>query len=243
VYKTKEIATLVSVHPNTVRIYEEWGFISSVPRQANGYRIYSDLHLFQLKVARTLFRCEIVQGDIRKRARDIVYACGKEDFLLARALTVEYLSHLQREYEHALAAVAVVERWLKQEPLKRTLAYSRNEIAKLLAITPEALRNWERNDLIRVPRETNGYRVYREPELEQLKVIRSLRSSHYSITAILRLLTQIEQPSPDVFRILNSPTAQEDIVTVTDRLGQSLLEAIDRTKATLALFDENATLL
>ena len=73
-YKTKEIAALVGVHPNTVRIYEEWGFISPVPRQANGYRIYSDIHLFQLKVARTLFRCEIVQGDLRKRARAIVYA-------------------------------------------------------------------------------------------------------------------------------------------------------------------------
>jgi len=46
-----------------------------------------------------------------------------------------------------------------------------------------------------------------------------------------------------VFRILNTPTAQEDIVTVTDPLGQSLLEAIDGTKATPALFDENTTLL
>lgn len=242
-YKTKEIAQLVNVHPNTVRIYEKWGFISPVPRQVNGYRIYSDVHLFQLKVARTLFQCEIVQGNIRKRARDIVYACGKEDFLLAKKLTEDYLTHLQREYEHSLAAIEVVERWLKQEPMKRTQVYSRKEIAKLLAITPEALRNWERNGLIQVPREANGYRVYGEPELEQLKVIRSLRSSHYSINAILRLLTQIEQPRPDVFRILNTPMAQEDIVTVTDRLGKSLLEAIDGTKETLVLIDENVTLL
>jgi len=170
VYKTKEMAKLVSVHPNTVRIYEKWGFISPVPRQVNGYRKYSELHLFQLKVARTLFQCEIVQSNIRKRARDIVYACGREEFLLARALTVDYLSHLQREYEHSLAAVAVVERWLKQELMKRTQVYSRKEIANLLAITPEALRNWERNGLMRVPREANGSRAYGEPELEQLKV-------------------------------------------------------------------------
>lgn len=242
-YKTKEIAELVNVHPNTVRIYEKWGFISPVPRQVNGYRIYSEVHLFQLKVARTLFQCEIVQGNIRKRARDIVYACGKEDFLLARSLTEDYLSHLQREYEQSLAAVAVVERWLQQAPIKRTQVYSRKEMAKLLAITPEALRNWERNGLIRVSREANGSRAYGEPELELLKVIRSLRSSHYSINSILRLLIQIDQPSPDVFRILNTPMAEEDIVTVTDRIGKSLLEAIDGTKETLVLIDENATLL
>lgn len=241
-YKTKEIAELVNVHPNTVRIYEKWGFISPVPRQINGYRIYSEVHLFQLKVARTLFQCEIVQGNIRKRARDIVYACGKENFLLARSLTEDYLSHLQREYEHSLAAVAVVERWLQQAPIKRTHVYSHKEVAKLLAITPEALRNWERNGLILV-RKANGSRAYGEPELERLKVIRSLRSSHYSINSILRLLTQIDQPSPDVFRILNTPMAQEDIVTVTDRIGKSLLEAIEGTIKTLVLIDENATLL
>ena len=37
--------------------------------------------------------------------------------------------------------------------------------------------------------------------------------------------------------------AQEDIVTVTDRIGKSLLEAIEGTIETLVLIDENATLL
>lgn len=238
VYKTKEIATLADVHPNTVRIYEDWGFISPVPRRENGYRNYSIVHLFQLQVARTLFKCEIVQGGIRKRAREIVYACGREEFDVAQSLAETYLTHLQREYEYSLAAIAVVERWLHQEPLKRTSAYSRKEAAALLSITPETLRNWERNGLISVPRESRGYRVYGEPELERLKVIRTLRGSHYSINAILRLLTQIEQPSPDVFCLLNTPSEQDDIVTVTDRIGKSLLEAIEGVRQALVLFEE-----
>jgi len=241
VYKTKEIATLVGVHPNTVRIYEEWCFISPVPRQANGYRIYSDIHLFQLMVARTLFRCEIVQGDIRKRARAIVYTCGQENFAKAEELTIDYLTNLEREYVHALSATKVVEKWLREDPTVSTRTYSRTEVALLLDITSEAVRNWERNGLITVPRLDNGYRAYGERELEQLRVIRSLRSAHYSINAILRLLKQIQQPSPDIFAILNTPTDEEDIVSVTDQLGKSLLDAIAGAKDTLALFHDKTT--
>lgn len=237
-YKTKEIAALVGIHPNTVRIYEDWGFISPVPRQANGYRIYSDIHLFQLKVARTLFRCEIVQGDIRKRARAIVYACGKEEFTKAKKLTREYLTSLEREYVHALSATKVVEKWLRESPAVSKHTYSQKEVAMLLDVTSEAVRNWERNGLITVPRLDNGNRAYGERELEQLQVIRSLRSAHYSINAILRLLNQIQQPSPDIVAILNTPTDGEDIVSVTDQLGKSLLDAITDAKSTLALFHE-----
>lgn len=240
-YKTKEIAAYVGIHPNTVRIYEEWGFISPVPRQANGYRIYSNTHLFQLKVARTLFRCEIVQGDFRKKARAIVYACGKENFMKAKQLTIEYLANLEREYIHALSATKVVEKWLREDPTVSARTYSRKEVAQLLDITSEAVRNWERNGLITVPRLDNGDRAYGERELEQLRVIRGLRSAHYSINAILRLLKQIQQPSPDIVAILNTPTDEEDIVSVTDQLGKSLLDAIADAKDTLALFHEKTT--
>lgn len=237
-YKTKEIAALVGLHPNTVRIYEEWGFISPVPRQKNGYRVYSDTHLFQLKIARTLFRCEIVQGNIRKMARDIVYACGKEDFMKAEHLTINHLANLEREFRHALAATKIVEKWLNEESTISSRTYSRKEVALLLDSTPEAVRNWERNGLITVPRLDNGKRLYGEKELEQLRVIRSLRSAHYSINAILRLLKQIQQPSLDIVAILNTPTEEEDIVSVTDQLGKSLLDAIADAKHALALLCE-----
>lgn len=241
VYKTKEIAALVGIHPNTVRIYEEWGFISPVPRQANSYRIYSEIHLFQLKVARKLFRSEIVQGNIRNKARTIVYACGKENFAKAEELTIDYLYNLEREYAHALSATKVVEKWLREEPTFSTRTYSRKEVALLLDSTSESIRNWERNGLITVPRLDNGNRSYGERELEQLRVIRSLRSAHYSINAILRLLKQIQQPRPDIVVILNTPTDEEDIVSVADQLGKSILEAIADAKETLTLFHEKTT--
>lgn len=70
-------------------------------------------------------------------------------------------------------------------------------------------------------------RAYGEIELEQLRVIRSLRSAHYSINAISA--------------ILNTPTDEEYIVSVTDQLGKSLLDAIADAKDTLTLFQEKTT--
>lgn len=240
-YKTKEIATLVGVHPNTVRVYEDWSFISPVPRQENGYRIYSEIHLFQLKVARKLFRCEIVQGNLRNKAREIVYACGKEDFKMAEELTLSYLYNLENHYAHAISATKVVEKWLREEITVSKRTYSRKEVALLLDTTSESIRNWERNGLITIPRLENGYRSYGGKELDRLRVIRSLRSAHYSINAILRLLKQIHQSSSDVVVILNTPTDGEDIVSAADQLSKSLLNAIADVKETLALFYQNAT--
>lgn len=115
---------------------------------------------------------------------------------------------------------------------------SRKEVALLLDATTETVRNWERNGLITVPRMNNGNRAYGERELEQLRVIRTLRSAHYSINAILRPLKQIHQPRSDIFTILNTPTDEEDIVSITDQLGKSLLEAITDAKTTLALYHD-----
>lgn len=38
---TKMIADYANGHVNTVRLYEQWGYISLVPRAANGYRQYT----------------------------------------------------------------------------------------------------------------------------------------------------------------------------------------------------------
>lgn len=227
-YLTTEIAKLVNVHPNTVRIYEKWGYISPVPRASNGYRIFSELHLFQLQVARIAFRCEIVQGNIRSKVRAIVRASGKEDFKLAYQLSQDYLLHLEKQYARALEAIGLVEQLLSGKKSLSTLTYSRKEVAKELEVTSEVVRNWERNGLLIVPRLANGYRAYTMNEINRMKIIRTLRSAHYSMNSILRLLNQADQSKVlDVKEVLNTPDEHEDIITVTDRLTHSLEEAIE----------------
>ncbi|GGH36196.1 MerR family transcriptional regulator [Paenibacillus segetis] len=244
-YKTKEIAEMVGVHPNTVRIYEEWRYISSVPRGENGYRIYSDLHLFQLKMARVAFRCEIVQGLIRAKARAIVEASGKEDFIQALEYAQSYLSHLQKEYNRALEAIELSEQWMGGIKSISTGTYTRKEVAQILDLSPEIVRNWERNGLITVPRLSNGSRVYTENEIKRLKIIRTLRAAHYSMSAILRLMNQAEKMSGTDFnikKVLDTPEDHEDIISVTDRLIYSLEQAIESANELILLLREKLNL-
>lgn len=235
-YRTSEIAQLVHIHPNTVRIYEEWGYISPVPRTSNGYRVFSELHLFQLQVIRTAFRCEIVQGQIREKARAIVRASGQENFKLALDLAQNYLAHLEKEYSRALEAIELVEQWLNGKEASTTVTYTRKEVAELLEVSPDIVRNWERNGLFTVPRLANGYRVYTEKEMIRMKIIRTLRAAHYSMSAILRLLNTAEQSKQvDVKQVLDTPSDHEDIVSVTDQLIFSLEEAIQSAKEVVGL--------
>lgn len=241
-YQTTEIAKLVNIHPNTVRIYEEWGYISPVPREHNGYRIFSELHLYQLQVARTALRCEICQGNIRAKARAIVKESGKERFLEAHALALDYLAHLEREYTRAIEAIHLVEEWLSGKEALSSHTYSRNEAAQKLDVTSEVIRNWERNGLLIVPRLSNGYRAYTENEINRMKIIRTLRNAHYSMSAILRLFNQVEQSTElNVKEVLDTPGDHEDIITVTDRLTHSLEEAIDSAHALINLLNSSIT--
>ncbi|GGF98015.1 MerR family transcriptional regulator [Paenibacillus albidus] len=235
-YSTKEIASLVNVHPNTIRIYEEWKYISPVPRAKNGYRKFSELHLFQLKIARTAFHCEIVQGHIRAKARAIVEASGKGDFSTALNLAHDYLAHLEKEYQQALEAIRLVEKWISGTEILSDQTYTRIEAAELLKVSSEIVRNWERNDLLTVPRLPNGHRIYTEKEIHRMKIIRTLRNAHYSMNAILRLLNRAEQSKElSVQEILDTPGENEDIVTVTDRLIHSLEEGIQQAKEVIQL--------
>lgn len=38
-YSTGQIAKIVGMHSNTVRMYEEWGLIHKPERKKNGYRV------------------------------------------------------------------------------------------------------------------------------------------------------------------------------------------------------------
>lgn len=237
-YQTKEIAALVGVHPNTVRIYEKWKYISSVPRGENGYRIYSDLHLFQLKIARIAFRCEIVQGLIRVKARAIVEASGKEDFAQALDYAQAYLSHLEKEYNRALEAIELSEQWMCGIKSASIHMYTRKEVAQVLDLSPEVIRNWERNGLLTVPRLSNGSRSYTENEIKLLKIIRTLRAAHYSMSAILRLMNKAETmrvTDINIKKVLDTPEDHEDIISVTDRLIYSLEQAMESAKELIFL--------
>lgn len=52
-YITAEIAAISGIHPNTVRLYEELQLISKPERESNGYRVFTDEDIKQLKSIRS----------------------------------------------------------------------------------------------------------------------------------------------------------------------------------------------
>lgn len=224
-FSTHEIANLIGVHPNTVRLYEKIGFICPPQRKANGYRVFTCLHLKQMKLARTALKGEVLQNGLRKKAVEIIRLCAGCKITEAIEETRNYDAMLAREIENAQSAIDFVENHLQATSPGQTVLLSRSQAAQALQISVDTLRNWELNGLVRIKRKNNGYRVYDQADLERLRVIRALRSANYSLSSILRLLNQYsEKDEFKIKEILNTPAQNETIISVCDRLLLSLEE-------------------
>lgn len=225
-YKTTEIAKIIGIHPNTVRLYEKWGLIPKVERQKNGYRIFNDFHIEQFRLARAALKVEILQNGLRKMAIDIIKTSATENFDKAIVLTDEYLEQLEGEKNNAEEAIDIVKNLLSGNYNLSGLLLKRKEVCNYLNISIDTLRNWELNGLLTVKRKSNGYRVYTYEDLRRLKIIRVLRCANYSLTAILRMLNALSRNSEiDIRNIIGMQDKSDDIITVCDKLLLSLNNA------------------
>lgn len=231
-YKTAEIAAKIGVHPNTVRLYEELGLIPKAKRQPNDYRIFTDFHVEQFRLARLAFEIEVLQNGLRKKIVHMVKISATGNFDLALSLTQEYRKQIKQERTNAEEAIEIAKQILSGETTETTHYLKRKEVSEYLNISIDTLRNWEMNGLLTVKRMQNGYRVYTDEDIRNLKVIRSLRCANYSLEAILRMLKELSQnPNIDIKMVLNTPNDDADIIAVCDKLIASLSAAERNAKA------------
>ena len=239
IYKTSEVASIIGVHPNTVRLYEEWGLISKPERLENGYRIFTDLHIRQMQLARIAFQIELLQNGLRKKIVEMVKTVTTGDYIGAIRLTNEYINMIDKECFNAEDAIKIVKNILHGEETINTVFMKRKEVSEYLGISMDALRNWEMNGLLTVKRKENGYRIYTDDDIKRLKIIRSLRCANYSFEAILHMLRQLSQnPNTDIRYALNIPKQTDDIISACDRLILSLSKAKKNAKTILDMLYE-----
>lgn len=221
----------MGVHPNTVRLYEKLGFIPKPRRQANGYRVFTDLHIAAFQLARTAFQIEVLQGGLRKKMVEVVKRAASRDFDVALSLTEEYLLQISIEQARAREAIAIAKQALSGDGDGSGLKLKRSEAAKLLQVSMDTLRNWEMNGLLTIKRTENRYRVYTAEDIQRLKMICSLRCANYSLEAILRMLGALSaDPNANIERALDTPKPGDDIVSVCDKLITSLDAAEQNAK-------------
>ena len=177
-YSTSEIAGIIGIHPNTVMLYEKWGYIAPVERKENGYRVYTETHLEQIKLVRMSLRSELIKSYMKFEVQNIIRSAAQGDLKKALVLSREYLTHIQNEKNNELKVMKVIQEILNSDSLEeKNISLNRNGVAKLLGVSINVIVYWERNGLLDVPRSKNGYRVYGEDEIKLLRVIKALRAN------------------------------------------------------------------
>lgn len=225
-YKTAEVAAIIGIHPNTVRLYEKLNLIPKPERLPNGYRVFTEFHVKQCKLIRLAFQIEVLQNGLRKKIAQMLTVSATGDFDTAITITKEYLKQIKQERQNAEEAIEIVKDILSSEVRESSTQLKRKDVSELLDISMDTLRNWEMNGLLTVKRKDNGYRVYTDEDIQRLKIIRSLRCANYSLQAILRLLQQLSKnPNTNIRIVLNTLKQTDDIISVCDRLIISLLAA------------------
>jgi len=127
----------------------------------------------------------------------------------------------------AVTAALLLERWAAGAAADATEHPLRfGQVALLLGLSIDVLRNWERSGLLAVPRDVrNRYRLYGPAEISRLRVIRMLTRAGYSHMAILRMLLQLEAgATTDLRRSLDTPRPDEDVYSAADRWLSTLAE-------------------
>jgi DNA-binding transcriptional MerR regulator len=230
--KTSDIARIVGVHVNTVRLYEEKGYIAPVPRSKSGYRLFTPLHLEQMRLAHLALQWPYAGS--HQIVIDLVRCAAQGDLGMAMELAYEYLTQVRIEQTRAEAGVEFLERWSRGQVLdttQRRLTIS--QTAQHLGVTVDQLYNWDRNGLLDVPRDpATGYRLYGAAEIGRLRVIRMLRESGYSLMAILRMLRHFDAgKAGDLREVLDTPGENEGLETIADRWLTTLEEQEKRAQA------------
>jgi len=217
--RTSDLARAVGIHPNTVRLYVDWGLIPPVERSPSGYRRFTQQHLDCLRLARTIYATEYPGRDLRASSNEIIQHAVADDWTGALEKAREYLASVKTELKSANQAANLLEHWAQNMVVdsdENPLAI--REVSKLLGVSHDVIRNWERNGLISVRRNSyNNYRLFGKKEIERLRIIRMLSHAGYSHMAILRMFIELDGgKTRGLKKVLDTPREDEDIFTAAD---------------------------
>lgn len=219
-------------------MYEELGLIPKAIRKPNGYRVFSDVHIDQFRMARIAFQIELLQGGMRKIMIQAIKLSTIRDYDKAISLVNKYIAIADAEIVNANEAAEISTDLLKKS-FQGGPVLKRRDVSELLGISMDTLRNWEMNGLIKIKRKENGYRTYNFEDIKYIKVIRSLRCANYSLSSILRMMNAtFNNKDTDVKKVLNTPDLDEDIVSVCDKLVVSLNSAKENANRILVMLHE-----
>lgn len=192
--------------------------------------MFTQSHLAQMQLAWSALHSDSWHS-AKKILLKTVRLAASGDLGGALETAYTYLATVRAEYVQAEAAIAFLERWAHGQATDTTqIPMTIGEAARLLGLSRDILRNWERNSLIAVPRNSeNGYRIYRAEEIGRLRVLRMLREAGYSTMAILRMVHALDEGKLDRLReALDTPDPEDDIYSAADSWLSTLQDSEQR---------------
>ena len=241
--RTSDLARAVGVHPNTVRLYVDWGLVPPVERTPSGYRLFTQHHLDCLRLARTVYTAQYPGRGFRALGNEIIQRAVADDWTGALEKAHDLFNAVRVELEYANQAADLLEHWAQTmdtapDPSEEPLAIG--EVSKLLGVSLDVIRNWERNGLISVPRNShNNYRLFGKREIERMRIIRMLGKAGYSHMAMLRMFLELDKGNTrDLKKILDTPHPDEDIFTAADRWLTTLQEQEKLAQRVIQMIEE-----
>lgn len=242
-YRTAWLARATGVHPNTVRLYEQWGLLPPIPRTPSGYRLFSEAHLAQMRLARIALPGPFPGGGAP--VYRLVREAARGELRAARRSAVAYAAQVEAERVRAVAAYRRLLAWARGRASGRpepAAPLRRRAACRLLGVTVDALRTWERNGLVPVEKDPNGFCRYRAATLHRVEVVRALRTAGYSTLSILRMFREHQRGDlAGMKRALHEPPPGADLVYVSDRWMATLREHRRRARRILLQLEEMAS--
>jgi DNA-binding transcriptional MerR regulator len=192
-YKPIEIARELNISTSALRHYESWGVIPTPARAANGYRLYTKVHLAYFRCLRAMFpgfgvaiTCNVLRH-IQNGDKDTAFwLVNKEQANLQQEKVVaDQTLDLLQDTELPL---------ILNKKMKNSMTIG--EVATLTNVQESAIRHWEKEGLLSPKRDPqNGYRIFTPIHIRQILLIRTLRRTVYFLENMKEIVQAVEHQS------------------------------------------------
>lgn len=227
VYRIGELSRLTGVKAGTIRFYEQCGFIGSVERTSNNYRLYRRRHIYQVQVCRLVFG-GFVNRRLRRESRKVLDASARWDLGAYEEAVANYQRAVEEDIVGTRRAIEICMRQMEQETGEKSL-YSKKQAAAMVGVTPETVRGWERNGLLGQC-EPYRKRMYGQALLNRMYVIRLLLDTGYSMMAVKSFLQEYTHGDPKSAEGLLTAPEEEELRYRSDRYLEALLHLREKTR-------------
>ena len=235
--KIGRLSQLTGVKAGTIRFYERCGFLEPARRLPNGYRVFCGRHIYQIRICRLVFG-GFVNRRLRRISRDVLQASRDWDPAAYRLAAERYLQAVREDIERTGKAVDIVLDKLQETGDDEGMSYTKKQAADLVGVTPEAVRNWERNSLL-VQRAAYEKRLYSRKELDRMYVIRLLLDNGYSMMAVRSFFAEFDiGGGAQAAGLLMEPGEREELIYRADRYMETLRRTEEKAVRLCALADE-----